>query len=188
MTVLYLVLGLGFGTKEAKILFLGLDGAGKSTLLYRLSTHQFQTLEPTRTTQSEQVRIGRVEFNAIDLGGHHTVRSRWLQFSEAVDGVVFMIDVSRRDRFPQAALELAKLLQAPELSPTAECKLPFLILGNKIDLPEAIQLGSQLRSELEQAEPRLSTLLHQRKVAFFMCSVINSTGYDKGLQWLSGQV
>ena len=60
-------------------------------------------------------------------------------------GIVFMVDTTDQMRFPEAKEELAKLLSSEELS-----KVPFLILGNKIDAKNACseqQLKQMLGAE-----------------------------------------
>lgn len=49
-----------------------------------------------------------------------------------VDGVVYLVDALDRGRFPEAKKELDSLLTSDELA-----NVPFLVLGNKIDMPSA---------------------------------------------------
>ena len=56
-------------------------------------------------------------------------RKIWRDYFAAVDGVVFMVDSSDRDRFYLVKQELDYLLNAEELA-----NVPFVILGNKIDM------------------------------------------------------
>ncbi len=53
-------------------------------------------------------------------------------FATGVDGVVYIVDAVDRARFPEAKKELDALLTSDELA-----NVPFLILGNKIDLGKA---------------------------------------------------
>lgn len=53
-------------------------------------------------------------------------------FVPQVDAIVYLVDAADRERFPESQRELAGLLSDDGLS-----GVPFLVLGNKIDLPYA---------------------------------------------------
>ena len=67
----------GWFSKEATILFLGLDNAGKTTLLGKLTQNKIVASEPTQFATSQHISMNGVTFAAYDVGGHVAARRIW---------------------------------------------------------------------------------------------------------------
>ncbi|KAL0213155.1 hypothetical protein RCL1_006781 [Eukaryota sp. TZLM3-RCL] len=140
--------------------------------------------QPTSQEVHTRLTMGSLRIDAIDLGGHDSARRAWREHYVGASAVVFVVDAADPSRFNEAREELFSLLNNSLLS-----NIPFLILGNKIDLPNAVS-EQQLKSELGltmlcsgKDERRLSP--DMRPLEVFMSSILARTGYSDGFKFLS---
>jgi GTP-binding protein SAR1 len=175
---------LGLWSKDAKILFLGLDNAGKTTMLHMLKEGKLSSHQPTFHPNSSELQIGALRIQAHDLGGHKSARRLWNDYMTGVDAIVYMVDAFDRERFKEAKQELEGLLSDESLA-----GVPIAVFGNKIDLPHAAS-----EEELKYALALETSGKHggethgQRPLEIFCCSVVKKFGYGKGLEWLSSYI
>jgi GTP-binding protein SAR1 len=122
----------GLWNNKANLLFLGLNNAGKLTLLYMLKNDRMTQTLLTIHPHSEELKMGNICFNTFDLGGHQTAHKIWKDYFLPVDGIMFLVDSSALECFPDVREELEGVLKTPALA-----SIPIAVLGNKIDIKGA---------------------------------------------------
>jgi ADP-ribosylation factor protein 6 len=155
------MLGKIFGTKEMRILMLGLDAAGKTTILYKLKlTNQDVTTIPTVGFNVESVTYKNVKFNVWDVGGQDKIRPLWRHYYSGTQGLIFVVDSSDTARMEEARSELHKIINDREMKDAL-----LLVFANKQDVPghlspeevtNALQLN-KLKDKLWYVAPSVAT-------------------------------
>ncbi|KAK4338930.1 hypothetical protein RND71_040392 [Anisodus tanguticus] len=124
----------------------------------------------------------KILFLGLDNAGKTTLLH---MLKDEVDTVVYLVDAYDRERFPESKNELDGLLSDESLA-----NVPFLILGNKIDITSAAS-EDELRYHLGltgvttgKGTVNLADT-NVRPIEVFMCSIVRKMGYGEGFKWMS---
>ncbi|CAG9319252.1 unnamed protein product [Blepharisma stoltei] len=162
-----------FGSKEMRILMVGLDAAGKTTILYKLKLGEVVTTIPTIGFNVERVEYRNISFTVWDVGGQDKIRPLWRYYYENIQGVIFVVDSNDRDRVEDAREELHRMLNEDQLRDVV-----VLVFANKQDLPNAMT-AAEITDKLGLHSIRGRNWFIQSTCA------TSGDGLYEGLDWLS---
>ncbi|KAK9472723.1 ADP-ribosylation factor family-domain-containing protein [Dipodascopsis tothii] len=161
------------GSREIRLLMLGLDAAGKTTILFRLKLNQRVTTIPTVGFNVESVTYKNIKFNVWDVGGQDKIRPLWRHYYTGTQGLIFVVDSADRARIKEAKQELHRIISDREMK---NCLL--LVFANKQDLKEAMT-PAEVTEQLALAE------LKDRTWYVLPSTAKTGEGLAEGLSWLS---
>jgi len=161
-----------FGSKEYRILILGLDNAGKTTILYRLQVDEPVTTVPTIGFNVETLQYKNIKFQVWDLGGQTSIRPYWRCYYPNTDAIIFVVDSTDVDRLETARAELHSMLEEADLE-----KSILLVFANKQDMKGA-------RNAEEISEVLGLGAIKGRQWSIQETSATAGKGLTEGFDWL----
>ncbi|KAI9812911.1 MAG: ADP-ribosylation factor, Arf Arf6 [Pycnora praestabilis] len=186
------MMGKIFGSKEMRLLMLGLDAAGKTrvengqwkadlagvhiAILYKLKLNQDVTTIPTVGFNVETVTYKNVKFNVWDVGGQDKIRPLWRHYFSGTQGLIFVIDSNDRDRIDEARQELHRIISDREMKESL-----LLVFANKQDIS-----GAMTPTEVTE-KLKLNQLKDKIWYVVPSCATTGE-GLFEGLGWLSNNV
>uniref|UniRef100_A0A8D2QRN3 ADP-ribosylation factor-like protein 8B n=1 Tax=Zosterops lateralis melanops TaxID=1220523 RepID=A0A8D2QRN3_ZOSLA len=103
--------------------------------MYQLfyNKYNFEDMIPTVGFNMRKITKGNVTIKVWDIGGQPRFRSMWERYCRGVNAVVYMVDAADLEKVEASKNELHSLIDKPQLH-----GIPVLVLGNKRDLPGAL--------------------------------------------------
>jgi len=153
---------------DAEILILGMKHSGKRTLLNLLNKGTIVPQLLDQFPRSEMVCIDNLTFRTMDID-NPIWQDMWSRHVKRANAIIFLVDCSSRDL--NSILEEFKTV----VGDSRLKKLPILLIGTKIDIPNALSVGDLERLFVCKCRP------------FKICvtNLLTRQGYTDGFTWLS---
>ncbi|KAK6282532.1 hypothetical protein POUND7_016357 [Theobroma cacao] len=189
---------------RVRILMVGIDASGKTTILYKLKLGDLLKTKPTVDHDFyfkisrffslpnnsvpvdiifyrpgfnvETIECKNICFDIWDIGGQSKIRPLWRHYFLNVQGVIFVVDSTDRERISEARNELHWILSDNELANAS-----LLVFANKQDLQNAM-------TSSEVADKLGLHCLGQRPWYIQGTSAHSGCGLYEGLDWLSKNI
>ncbi|WPT11792.1 hypothetical protein PSENEW3n2_00005292 [Picochlorum sp. SENEW3] len=162
-----------FGSREMRVVMLGLDAAGKTTILYKLHIGEILSTVPTIGFNVEKVQYKNVIFTVWDVGGQEKLRPLWRHYFNNTDALIYVVDCCDRDRVDKAASEFKQIIDDPLMQHSV-----ILVFANKQDLPRSLS-PSEIVTALGLQKIKSRKWHVQGAVA------TRGEGLYEGMDWLS---
>ncbi|KAI3428664.1 hypothetical protein D9Q98_007487 [Chlorella vulgaris] len=162
-----------FGSREMRVVMLGLDAAGKTTILYKLHIGEVLSTVPTIGFNVEKVQYKNVVFTVWDVGGQEKLRPLWRHYFNNTDALIYVVDCCDRERVGRASSEFKQIVEDPLMRHSA-----ILVFANKQDLKNAL-------SPAETCEAMGLPQMKGRKWHVQGAIATKGEGLYEGLDWLS---
>ena len=114
---------------ETKVLLLGTDCVGKTRFLYKLKLNEDVITIPTIGFNVETIPYKDRQIIMWDLGGGDKIKVLWKHYFEAVKCIIFMIDISKKERMEEYINAFKGLTNIEDKYKN----IPIVIFGNKFN-------------------------------------------------------
>ncbi|EEB11797.1 GTP-binding nuclear protein RAN1, putative [Pediculus humanus corporis] len=162
-----------FWKEEMELTLVGLQFSGKTTFVNVIASGQFsEDMIPTVGFNMRKIVKGNVTIKVWDIGGQPRFRSMWERYCRGVNAIVYMVDAADLGKIEASKTELHNLLEKPQLA-----GVPVLVLGNKRDLPQALDESALI-------ERMNLNALQDREICCYLISCKEKDNIDLTLQWL----
>ena len=193
-----------FWKEEMELTLVGLQHAGKTTFVNVIASGDFnEDMIPTVGFNMRKISKGNVTIKLWDIGGQPRFRSMWERYCRGVNAIVYMVDAADLDKIEASRNELHNLLEKPQvrmplntiIASSIKCKrarpqdlisvpltiqlagIPILVLGNKRDLPGALDENGLI-------EKMNLNAIQDREICCYSVSCKEKDNIDITLQWL----
>nr|CAD7402946.1 unnamed protein product [Timema poppensis]CAD7407309.1 unnamed protein product [Timema cristinae]CAD7433766.1 unnamed protein product [Timema monikensis]CAD7456982.1 unnamed protein product [Timema tahoe] len=162
-----------FWKEEMELTLVGLQYSGKTTFVNVIASGQFsEDMIPTVGFNMRKITKGNVTIKVWDIGGQPRFRSMWERYCRGVNAIVYMVDAADPEKIEASRNELHHLLDKPQLT-----GIPVLVLGNKRDLPHALDENGLI-------ERMNLSAIQDREICCYSISCKEKDNIDITLQWL----
>jgi small GTP-binding protein len=158
-----------------RILVLGLDVSDKTSMLDTLRPRPGVVEKAVPTVGFNQMTLlhRRVALDVWDLGGQ--LQELWLHYCERSQAIVYVVDLTDRERMEQSVAALDKVLTHADLAGD----VPLLLFANKCDRVDRAVSTEEIVAAFELDER------HERKWTAQRCCATNGEGLYAGFDWLA---
>uniref|UniRef100_A0A4W5KTB2 ADP-ribosylation factor-like 8A n=1 Tax=Hucho hucho TaxID=62062 RepID=A0A4W5KTB2_9TELE len=168
-----------FWKEEMELTLVGLQYSGKTTFVNVIASGQFsEDMIPTVGFNMRKITKGNNTSNVLMMSWTCYVRLRprfrsmWERYCRGVSAIVYMVDAADPEKIEASKNELHNLLDKPQLQ-----GIPVLVLGNKRDIPGALD-------EKELIERMNLSAIQDREICCYSISCKEKDNIDITLQWL----
>lgn len=158
-----------FGKNNRRVICLGLKNSGKSALTSFLVNKYPRAAKPLPEIGCYKFKVEKLTVAFYDLKGDEQSKFFWRHHFEGSQGVIFVVDLSDGSTLEQARNALKELMGDVLLK-----DLPFLILGNKVDLTPWNKANFCNFLEISG----------NVKFHVGLCSLVSGEGASEGFEWL----